>query len=301
MRVLMRRPLWPLVLQLLRLASASTILGAGPGTTGTRSVAEALVQFGFSVSHFGWYWNATASVRCPMPYANSTHVLGLRLCALRKRAGRDAEFLPLAGFAEPWGSVDAVLDSPIPEFFPYVFRLYPDARVILTTRRPETWVRSRSEKHGANAPVPVMNLFHGMEAGKCAGRAREGTHVARWPLETAALAYEFHNSYVRAVVPRRQLLDLDLFNESAKSSWRKLSAFLGRPVPAGACLAASCRFPELLHRANDKPYQLPTPKANLDRAEGRRHCRLCGAACLDDPVSLGYQPAKRSKLLKRPP
>ncbi|KAH8092291.1 hypothetical protein JL720_5259 [Aureococcus anophagefferens] len=80
-----------------------------------------------------------------------------------------------------------------------------------------------------------------------------------------------------------------------------LAAFLERPVPAGACLAASCRFPELLHRANDKPYQLPTPKANLDRAEGRRHCRLCGAACLDDPVSLGYQPAKRGKLLKRPP
>ena len=74
-----------------------------------------------------------------------------------------------------------------------------------------------------------------------------------------------------------------------------------RDTAAGACLAASCRFPELLHRANDKPYQLPTPKANLDRAEGRRHCRLCGAACLDDPVSLGYQPAKRGKLLKRPP
>ena len=146
MRVLMRRPLWPLVAQLLRLASASTILGAGPGTTGTRSVAEALVQFGFSVSHFGWYWNATASVRCPMPYANSTHVLGLRLCALRERAGRDAEVLPLAGFAEPWGSVDAVLDSPIQGRTRVIQRRFnlsvPRARV------PETapMLRERSER-----------------------------------------------------------------------------------------------------------------------------------------------------------
>ena len=117
---------------------------------------------------------------------------------------------------------------PIPEFFPYVFRLYPDARVILTTRRPETWVRSRSEKHGANAPVPVMNLFHGMEADECAGRAREGTHVARWPLETAALAYEFHNSYVRAVVPRDRLLEF-----TVADGWAPLCDFLGVPEPEG--------------------------------------------------------------------
>ena len=146
MRVLMRRPLWPLVAQLLRLASASTILGAGPGTTGTRSVAEALVQFGFSVSHFGWYWNATASVRCPMPYANSTHVLGLRLCALRERAGRDAEVLPLAGFAEPWGSVDAVLDSPIQGRTRVIQRRFnvsvPRARVSETA----PMLRERSER-----------------------------------------------------------------------------------------------------------------------------------------------------------
>ena len=285
---------WAVAWWCVRPSSSSIVLGAGPGTTGTRSIAEAMVHFGYSVSHFGWYWNATARVRCPMRYVNSTHVLGLRMCELRRRAGPSATALELEGFAEPWGSVEAVFDSPIAEFFPYFFMLYPRAKVVLTTRRADLWVRSRSAKHSENAPVPLMNLFHGMESGECAARAREGTHVSRWPLEAAMLAYEAHNSYVRSVVPEAQLLDIDLTNSSAAATWRSLAAFLGRPVPPRACLDAACRFPELLTRSTDKPWQAPSPKANLDRAADRGHCRLCDAACLEDPVALSYQPARRS-------
>lgn len=168
--------------------SGIDILGAGPGTTGTRSIAEALVRFGVEVSHFGWYYNKTARRRCPLPYENSTKTLGLELCGLRASAGADAPSLALSGFGEPWSLMEAVFDSPVPEFFPYFYRMNPHAKVILTQRESAAWVRSRQIKHRENAPVPLMNMFP--TPGACEDEARQGTHLAQWPLEAAMLAYD---------------------------------------------------------------------------------------------------------------
>ena len=49
-----------------------------------------------------------------------------------------------------FGHFDAIIDTPVPQFFPYIFRTYPNARVILSIRDPQDWVRSRFKHHPAD-------------------------------------------------------------------------------------------------------------------------------------------------------
>ena len=103
---------------------------------------------------------------------------------------------------------------------------------------------------------------------------------------------QVHNGYVRAVVPPLSLLDIDLTNETAHTSWTRLATFLGKPIPEKACLEDHCRFPELVDRTSSKQYQLPR-KANLEDPLERAHCARCDSACMEDPVSFPFQPSKR--------
>lgn len=264
------------------------ILGAGLGSTGTHSLTDALLLLGYSTGHYNFYVNASSSpaIKCPMAKQESR--LRARLCKERTRAANRSTRVRTTGMAdELWlglGKLDAVFDTPVPDFFPYVFAAFSEAKVILTTRDPLVLALDRASKHTSASP-PLSELFSGDECGDAsivaAERARRLRRRARpsrdsekkrsekelraarreWSrgevtrrhtfnsVDAYALAVEAHNALVKQLVPPEQLLVLDVTRQSTKASWNALSAFLGKPVPLDACLDDGCRFPETSSRA----------------------------------------------------
>ena len=104
---------------------------------------QAMRAFGLVTGHCTTYYNATANHVCPLDLCLGAPLqLKRRLCAyLRQPEPKDPSVFRI------FDGLDAVFDSPVPNFFPYLWRAYPTARVILTQREPAAWYRSRSKHH----------------------------------------------------------------------------------------------------------------------------------------------------------
>ena len=62
-----------------------------------------------------------------------------------------------------FNNFDGISDEPITQFFPYIMRAYPNAKVILTTRNTTDWVRSRQKNHPMS-PLPFTFLTRSIDA-----------------------------------------------------------------------------------------------------------------------------------------
>lgn len=132
----------------------------------------------------------------------------------------------------------ATVDWPACEFYRELMDAYPDAKLLLNTRDPESWYDSTRETLWAIDQVlpwwipPVMKRMHveliwnGRFQGQFTDRAR------------AIEIFNQHLDEVRRTVPPGRLLEFDV-----KQGWEPLCRFLGKPVPP-----AGVPFPHLNDR-----------------------------------------------------
>lgn len=128
----------------------------------------------------------------------------------------------------------AAVDAPICYFTEELMALYPDAKVLLTVRDPDTWVKSFKALMMTNIKRAWMGLFSSRHRrfgtfGRTMGRLYIGS------LKNEALIETFvtHNQRIRDLVPTDRLLEMEV-----KDGWQPLCEFLEVPVP-------ECPFPRL--------------------------------------------------------
>jgi len=180
------------------------IIGAGFGRTGTRSLKDALDMLGFGPCH--------------------------HMRELHDNDTQSALWDALADGATPdWETVfegyRSQVDWPGAAFWRQLAEAYPQARVILSLRDPESWHRSVTATIGRYLTDEIdpetgrtRMSYRLINRDIFGGRIHEPEHAMR--------IFEEHNAEVQRVIPPERLLVLPV-----GSGWGPLCDFLGVPVP----------------------------------------------------------------------
>ena len=188
------------------------VIGAGFGRTGTLSLKRALEDLGF-----GPTYHMQEIMRRP------AHIESWRHFARTGDADWEAMF---AGFGSG-------VDYPVCCVWDTLASQFPDAKVVLTVRDPESWWTSTATTiHGfrtAFAPwvqrsVPAIRHFVEMVDGLVWDGLFDGRFLDR---EYAVDVFEKHIERVRATCPSERLLVFDV-----AQGWEPLCDFLNVPMPA---------------------------------------------------------------------
>ena len=187
---------------------ALEVIGAGFGRTGTLSLKAALERLGFGPCH---------------------HMLEVphhpEQIPLWNRAA-DGEAIEWEDLYAPY---KASVDWPGAFFYAELAERYPEAKVILTTREPQSWYDSISE-----------TVFKAQEAVGILSKDMPTDHPMRFSniimanktfgfdfsRENVIAAFERHNAEVRRHIAPERLLDYDV-----AEGWGRLCTFLGVDVP----------------------------------------------------------------------
>jgi hypothetical protein len=182
---------------------ALKVIGAGLGRTGTLSLKFALEHLGFGPCYH--MVEAMASMPTALPKW---------LDVIDGRPDWDAVF---EGYA-------ATVDHPGCQYWREIAAHFPDAKVILTVRDPESWFRS------ANATIlspgmlhmldetPAKPFFDATVHGAFGDGIADADHMIDY--------FKRWNAAVIEAIPAERLLVFE-----AKQGWQPLCAFLGVPVP----------------------------------------------------------------------
>jgi hypothetical protein len=190
------------------------IIGAGFGRTGTKSLQAALEQLGFG------------------PCYHMTEVI-------EHIEHADVWMEAARGHQVDWdaflGGYASGVDHPLCNFYVDLMEHYPDAKVLLSVRDPETWYEScRKTIHAISRDAPMRWMGHLLpRMGKITTLANklvwDGTFGGRFlDKEHAIAVYNRHIEDVKQRVPEGRLLVFDV-----KEGWEPLCRFLGVPVPQG--------------------------------------------------------------------
>jgi hypothetical protein len=149
---------------------------------------------------------------------------------------------------------DAFADNPWPLLYREMDRRYPGSKFILTVRPADAWIRSLIFHFGERS-TPMRKWIYGV--GSVQGN--EEVYRAR---------YESHNAAVREYFHDRpgDLLVLDLTDGD---NWRKLCAFLGKPVPDVPFPRENTRIGRLQKKQNKQAAQASVWRRILRRAVQR--------------------------------
>lgn len=157
------------------------------------------------------------------------------------------------GIGQPWGRAEfdkilgdynGVSDVPTICFAEELIAAYPDAKIVLSTRDVDAWLRSMDSTAGhclrwrgwaTLAKWDPALVGPWWEHGKIVCPAAYDTLSDFSPQGPARAAFHAHYARVRAAAPKERLLEYDV-----KQGWGPLCQFLGKEVPEG-------EFP----RAND--------------------------------------------------
>ena len=152
------------------------ILGAGWGSSGTRAMAMAMVHFGLTTGHCSHYVNVSARVHCGLSLCgHGLALLQQRLCAYLAEGSQDPSAFRV------FDGLDAIFDTPAPNFFPYLWRAYgATARVILTSRTPSAWYASRSQHHYADNCLDSDHFLQNRSARPRDGRRLKDKDCSQW-------------------------------------------------------------------------------------------------------------------------
>jgi hypothetical protein len=189
------------------------VIGAGFGRTGTMSLKGALEQLGFGPSF---------------------HMIDV---------ARQPELLPqwqaaVEGEAVDWRQVfdgwESTVDWPACTFWEQIREQFPDAKVLLSVRDPESWYASCQKSIHASAQAAAKGELEGgsvevsPEAMKMInGIIWNGTFDGRFDDKAFAIdVYNRHNEDVKSKVPADKLLVYEI-----KQGWEPLCEFLEVPVP----------------------------------------------------------------------
>ena len=183
------------------------VVGAGFGRTGTASLKSALEQLGFGPAYH--MYEVIERPEHSRAWHRITH-------------GGPMEWDLFDGFR-------SVLDWPAANYWREIAAHYPDAKVLLTTRDPESWYKSISETIFplVTAPLPAdapddrrihremtVKLLSDTFGGRCQDK--------RYAMEV----FERHNLSVRESIDPSRLLVYEV-----KQGWDPLCAFLGVTAP----------------------------------------------------------------------
>jgi len=184
------------------------VVGAGFGRTGTLSLKIALEMLGIGRCYH------MAEV-----FQNPGHA---ELWSAAADGNVDWETL-LAGYG-------AAVDWPSTYFWRELANYYPDAKIILTHRSTQSWIKSAKETiFGALGPPTPDDKPH-VASQKIMGRKLVNDRTFGGNVEDPAhlaAVYEKHNDEVRRTIPAERLLVYQV-----SEGWEPLCKFLGLPVPA---------------------------------------------------------------------
>jgi len=184
------------------------VIGAGFGRTGTLSLKNALERLGYSKCY---------------------HMVELS----ENPEHRPAWWAAARGDSVEWDELFrgylAAVDWPACTYWRTYRELYPEAKVVLTTRDSEGWYRSVTR-----TIYPASTSNRDSKDPERLDRAAwidavvwDGTFGGRFEDKSHAIeVYERHNAAVRADVPTELLLEIE-----PGAGWRPLCEFLGCEVP----------------------------------------------------------------------
>ncbi len=184
------------------------VIGAGFGRTGTLSLKAALERLGFGPCH---------------------HMLGMLERPEEISRWRDAAKGAPVDWDEIYHGYRSSVDWPGARFWRELTGHFPEAKVILGVRDPESWYDSalRTIHRAAvdDSPVPSGPLteMRAMSREVVWDGLFEGRFTDR---EFALRTFEEHIAAVRREIPAGRLLEFE-----AAQGWEPLCAFLGVPVP----------------------------------------------------------------------
>jgi len=201
------------------------VLVLGMAKTGTTSICAMLQQLGFTPHHM------KEDIR------KRPRVLNYWTEAARAKYAPAGGVVPYgrAEFDKLLGDYDATTDLPSVFFPEDLIAAYPDARIVLSTRDPDSWHRSmvatiwetytwpsfRVLSYLDPSIVGPMMSFHSIFFDKFCGND---------PGPPMKLAFIQHGERVREAArgAGREVLEYDV-----KDGWQPLCEFLGTPVPEG--------------------------------------------------------------------
>ncbi|KAJ6557687.1 P-loop containing nucleoside triphosphate hydrolase protein [Mycena capillaripes] len=132
------------------------------------------------------------------------------------------------------GHCQAVMDAPHYLFAKELMEAYPDAKVILTTRDPDSWWKSMSATVAVMYNSPLRRIHGWLDLGyagkrnelmRAMSRALWGTED--WVQEELCKArFTAHYEEVRKLTPKDKLLEMEV-----KEGWAPLCKFLGKEIP----------------------------------------------------------------------
>lgn len=192
---------------------ALAVIGAGLGRTATFSLKFALEHLGFGPCH-----------HMSEVFADGRRQVPLWLDVVAGRPEWDAIF---DGFR-------ATTDYPACSYWRELAAHYPDAKVVLTVRDPDSWFDSVSETifskgmQGSLEGSPVGALMQGAIFDHFDGKIADRAFMTDW--------FARRNQQVIDALPPERLLVF-----SPKDGWEPLCAFLGVPLP-------ECPFPRVNSR-----------------------------------------------------
>ncbi len=181
------------------------VIGAGLPRTGTNSLQIALDQLGFGPCH---HMYKLLEDRSQWPLW------------LRVYRGESVDW------EEVYRGYNSAVDAPASFLWRELAAAYPDAKVILTTRPPDSWRRSMLAAGAAirtNPPSPQLAPFM-QESVEFFAKLSP----AMLPPDDASAfaAFSAHNEAVKNALPEERLLVFDV-----TEGWQPLCRFLGALVP----------------------------------------------------------------------
>lgn len=185
------------------------VIGSGFGRTGTSSLKQALEELGLSPCH-----------HMEEVFANPEQVD--QWVAYSRKQPVD--------LAEVFAGYRAQVDWPGSHVWRELAQIFPDARVVHSTRPADKWWASFSRTigklmtHYRNIDLPP-HIAAMMDAGE--ELIGQQTFSGGWTDRDAAIdAFHRREAEVRAAIPADRLLVFDV-----AQGWEPLCAFLGKPVP----------------------------------------------------------------------
>jgi hypothetical protein len=203
-------PIRKIDLKVPRVSNRSTILiGAGTGTTGTRSFYSVLKTIGL----YGWHWKAPKADKARSSWFDEIDSI-LRGDVPKCRAAL-AAFDHVAHLPD---SLDFILDTPAPPLFIHLFLAYPNAKFLLSTRPGDEWAESRLLNH----PTGFASLQDPCQQ-----------YTKDFEPKSLARMHILHDELVRCVVPKNQLFEVNLWTDGEERMPHlvsDLAGFIGHPI-----------------------------------------------------------------------
>jgi len=196
------------------------IIGAGFGRTGTHTLKLALQHLGFSKCY---------------------HMEELVMNPESLHYWEDARHGKQVNWDELFKGYRAAVDFPTNMFYTDLMQHYPDAKVILTMRDPESWYKSfgstiiRQSKPSLKQIVSTsfklpfnQKLRQQLKIFKYAGKFLDEMFGGRFDEDKEKMINIFNsrNDHIKNTIPPEKLLIYEV-----KDGWAPLCNFLGRPVP----------------------------------------------------------------------